>query len=215
MNPVQTHCFDERKDSHYNLHMPDILQNLPLTFIPLFVAIDPFGMLPIFTLLTGDMTVDEKKSVIQYSTLTALIVSIAFAFIGDWVFAILGITVNDFKIAGGLLLLVLAINELVGKRIEHKLPREIGIVPLGVPMLAGPAVLTVMIVLIDNHGVVPTVLSLILNLIIVFIVFRSEQGITRFIGKNGLIAISKIVMILLAAIAVMLIRVGIEPYLKG
>lgn len=195
--------------------MPDILKDLPLTFIPLFVAIDPFGMLPIFTSLTKEMTAKEKRSVIQYSTLTALIVSIVFAFIGDWVFAILGITVDDFKIAGGLLLLVLAIIELTGSRADHKMPYDIGVVPLGVPMIAGPAVLTVMIVLIDNHGVVPTVISLILNLIIVFIVFRAEQGITRFIGKNGLIAISKIVMILLAAIAVMLIRVGIEPYLRG
>lgn len=194
--------------------MPDILKDLPLTFIPLFVAIDPFGMLPIFTSLTKDMNLDEKKSVIKYSTLTALIISIAFAFIGDWVFAILGITVDDFKIAGGLLLLVLAIIELAGRSEDHKMPYDIGVVPLGVPMLAGPAVLTIIIVLIDNYGVVPTVISLILNLITVFVVFRAEQGITRLIGKNGLIAISKIVMILLAAIAVMLIRTGIEPYLN-
>lgn len=194
--------------------MQDILKDLPLTFIPLFVALDPFGMLPIFTSMTEKMTAEEKRSVIQYSTLTALIISIAFAFIGNGIFAILGITVEDFKIAGGLLLLVLAINELVGSRVGHKFPHDVGIVPLGVPMLAGPAVLTVMIALIDNYGVVPTVISLILNLIIVYIVFRTEEGITRFIGKSGLIAISKIVMILLAAIAVMMIRVGIEPYLN-
>jgi multiple antibiotic resistance protein len=194
--------------------MPDLLRDLPLTFIPLFVAIDPFGMLPIFSSLTKEMTVGEKKTVIRSSTLTALIISIAFAFIGDGVFAILGITVEDFKIAGGLLLLVLAIIELAGRSADHKMPYDIGIVPLGVPMLAGPAVLTFMIVLIDNYGVVPTVISLVLNLVIVFIVFRAEQGITRFIGKNGLVAISKVVMILLAAIAVMLIRVGIEPYLN-
>ena len=194
--------------------MPDALRDLPLTFIPLFVAIDPFGMLPIFTSLTKEMTIDEKKSVIQYSTLTALIISIAFAFIGDWVFAILGITVDDFKIAGGLLLLVLAIIELVGRSVDHKMPHDVGIVPLGVPMLVGPAVLTVMIVLIDNYGIASTVISLVLNLIIVFVVFRAEQGITRFIGKNGLIAISKVVMILLAAIAIMMIRVGLEPYVR-
>jgi len=194
--------------------MPDFLRDLPLTFIPLFVAIDPFGMLPIFSSLTKEMTIDEKKSVIQYSTFTALIISVVFAFIGDGVFAILGITVEDFKIAGGLLLLVLAIIELVGRSVDHKMPHDVGIVPLGVPMLVGPAVLTVMIVLIDNYGIASTVISLVLNLIIVFVVFRAEQGITRFIGKNGLIAISKVVMILLAAIAIMMIRVGLEPYVR-
>ena len=194
--------------------MLETLKDIPLTFIPLFVALDPFGMLPIFTALTQDMSVNEKKDVIKYSTLTALVVSIAFAFIGEAVFKILGITVDDFKIAGGLLLLVLAIMELVGRGAEHKKPRDVGIVPLGVPMLVGPAVLTITLVLIDNYGVSPTIISLILNLIILFAVFTSEQKITRLIGKNGLIAISKIVALLLAAIAVMLIRIGIESYMK-
>jgi multiple antibiotic resistance protein len=111
-------------------------------------------------------------------------------------------------------LLVLAIIELVGRSEERKKMHDVGIVPLGVPMLIGPAVLTITIVLIDNYGVVPTVISLVLNLVIVFAVFNAEQGITKLIGRNGLIAISKIVMLLLAAIAVMMIRIGIESYLK-
>jgi multiple antibiotic resistance protein len=192
----------------------EILKDLPLTFIPLFVAMDPFGMLPIFTSLTKDMTANEKKSVARFSTITALVVSVAFAFIGEAIFKVLVITVDDFKIAGGLLLLVLAIIELVGRNKEYKKTHDVGIVPLGVPMLIGPAVLTIIIVLIDNYGVAPTVISLVLNLIIVFTVFNAEQGITKLIGRNGLIAISKIVMLLLAAIAVMMIRIGIESYLN-
>jgi multiple antibiotic resistance protein len=193
--------------------MSEILKDLPLTFIPLFVAMDPFGMLPIFTSLTKEMTPAEKKDVIRYSTATALVVSIAFAFIGEWVFKILGITVDDFKIAGGLLLLVIAIIELTGRGQELKKPHDVGVVPLGVPMLVGPAVLTIMIVLIDNYGIAPTVISLILNLIIVFTVFTAEKGITKIIGKNGLIAVSKVIALLLAAIAVMMIRLGIESYI--
>ena len=195
--------------------MHEILKDLPMTFIPLFVAMDPFGMLPIFTSLTSDMEVSEKKAVIKFSTLTALMISIAFAFIGDAVFRILGITVNDFKIAGGLLLLVFAITELTGRGEGLRKTHEVGIVPLGVPMLVGPAVLTIIIVLIDNYGIMSTIISLVLNLIIVFIVFTAEQAITRVIGRNGLIVISKIVMLLLAAIAVMMIRVGIESYVNS
>lgn len=194
--------------------MLEIIQALPLTFIPLFVAMDPFGMLPIFTSLTNTMSAKEKKNVIKLSTLTALAISVAFAFIGDIVFKILGITVNDFKIAGGLILLVFAITELTGRGEGLRKTHEVGIVPLGVPMLVGPAVLTIIIVLIDNYGVLPTVISLILNLTIVFAVFSAEQRITKIIGKNGLIVISKIVMLLLAAIAIMMIRIGIESYIN-
>lgn len=194
--------------------MPEILKDLPMTFIPLFVAMDPFGMLPVFTSLTSEMDSTEKRNVIRYSTLTALVISIAFAFIGDAIFGILGITVDDFKIAGGLLLLILAILELVGRGEEYKRPRDIGIVPLGIPLLVGPAVLTLMIILIDNYGIVPTIISLVINLAIVFIVFTAEDAITRIIGRNGLMAISKIVYLLLAAIAVMMIRVGILAYVR-
>ena len=192
--------------------MTEILQNLPLTFIPIFVAMDPFGQLPIFTSLTRDMSAKEKNAVVRFSTLTALIVSIAFVFIGQGIFRVLGITVADFKIAGGILLLCIAIMELLGRGQRQREPQEVGIVPLGVPMLVGPAVLTIVIVLIDNYGIVGTILSLVLNLTIVFVVFSAEHKITKVIGKNGLIAISKVIMLLLAAIAVMMIRLGLESY---
>jgi multiple antibiotic resistance protein len=167
-----------------------------------------------FASLTAGMSVKEKNDVIRFSTLTALVVSIAFAFIGEGVLKVLGITVDDFKIAGGILLLVIAIMELLGRGERQREPQDVGVVPLGVPMLVGPAVLTIVIVLIDNYGVAATVLSLVMNLTIVFVVFSSEQKITKVIGKNGLIVISKVVMLLLAAIAVMMIRLGIESYLN-
>jgi multiple antibiotic resistance protein len=195
--------------------MIEILKSLPLTFIPIFVAIDIFGILPIFTSLTVEMSVDEKRGVIRDSTITALIVSMIFVALGEGVFSILGITVDDFKIAGGLVLLVLAIIELIkpsGQRRNHEDP--IGVVPIGVPLIVGPAVLTTLIVLIDHYGVVPTVISLIFNLIIVWIVLNASKEITRFFGKNGILAISKVMALLLAAIAVMMIRLGIEGLIK-
>jgi len=195
--------------------MIEKISDIPLTFIPIFVAIDPFGILPIFTAITKDMTQQEKRAVIRYSILTSGGVGIVFALIGEKIFRILGITVDDFKIAGGIMLLVLAIIELVGRRDEHRHPHDVGVVPLGVPLIVGPAVLTTLIILIDHYGLMPTVLSLLLNLVIVFIMFSAEGFITRLIGKNGLLAISKIVALLLAAIAIMMIRLGIESYLGG
>ena len=194
--------------------MPEILKDLPLTFIPLFVAMDPFGILPIFMSITVEMADDEKVKVIRYSTISALVICLGFIGVGEAVFKILGITVDDFKIAGGLLLLVIAIIELVGQKEYYKKGHDAGIVPIGVPLLVGPAVLTTLIVLVDHYGITPTLISLVLNLIIVYVVFSGARTIINLIGKNGVIAISKIVALLLAAIAVMMIRIGIEAYLR-
>ncbi len=195
--------------------MLEILKLLPITFIPLFVAMDIFAVLPIFTSITSDMTDGEKKTVIRQSTITALVVSLAFVAVGEAVFRILGITVDDFKIAGGLVLLVLAIIELRGQSGERRKPHDtVGVVPIGVPLIVGPAVLTTLIVLIDHYGIIPTVISLVLNLLVVWGALLSAQGITRLIGKNGIVAISKVMALLLAAIAVMMIRIGLENLIK-
>lgn len=191
--------------------MLDTLKLLPITFIPLFVAIDIFGVLPIFTSLTIGVSDSEKRAVIRQSTITALIVSIVFVAVGKGVFRILGITVDDFKIAGGLVLLVLAIIELIIPAGEWKKPHDaLGVVPIGVPLIVGPAVLTTLLVLIDQYGAAPTVISLVLNLVIVWAVLTVANEITRFFGKNGIVAISKVMALLLAAIAVMMIRIGLK-----
>lgn len=195
--------------------MWEIIKVLPNTFIPLFVAIDVTAVLPIFLSLTHAMTDSERRSITRQSTLTALAISLAFVVIGEAVFSILGITVNDFKIAGGLILLVLAILELMKDTEEGKRPTgTIGVVPIGVPLIVGPAVLTTLIVLINHYGIVPTTLSLILNLIIVWFALANAQKIIKIFGKNGIAALSKIMALLLAAIAVMMIRLGVEGILK-
>jgi multiple antibiotic resistance protein len=195
--------------------MWEFIKVLPNTFIPLFVAIDVTATLPIFLSLTHAMTDSEKRSVTRQSTFTALAVSLVFVVVGEAVFSILGITVNDFKIAGGLILLVLAILELMKDTEEGKRPTgTIGVVPIGVPLIVGPAVLTTLIVLINHYGIVPTTISLILNFIIVWFALTNAQKIIEIFGKNGIAALSKIMALLLAAIAVMMIRLGVEGILK-
>ncbi|UCF86927.1 MAG: MarC family protein [Nitrospiraceae bacterium] len=195
--------------------MFDSLKNLPNTFIPLFVAIDVTALLPIFMGLTGNMEEDEKRTVIRQSIITALVVSLAFVAVGEGVFRIIGITVDDFKIAGGLILLVLAILELMRERVDVRISEStVGVVPIGVPLIAGPAAITTLIVLIDHYGIVPTVISLILNLFIVWFAFSRAQKIVGLFGRKGIDAISKVIALLLAAIAVMMIRIGIENIVK-
>ncbi len=194
--------------------MLEALKNLPMTFIPIFVAMDVFAVLPIFISVTSETAEDQKKIIVKHSIITALAVSLAFVAVGEVVFTILGITVDDFKIAGGLLLLVIAVLDLLRYGDRRKIEDTIGVVPIGVPLIVGPAVLTTLIVLIDHYGVIPTIISLIVNLIIVWASFVKAEVIIRLIGRNGIIALSKVMAILLASIAVMMIRLGITNLIK-
>lgn len=199
----------------YNPVMENFLRNLPSTFIPLFVAIDIFAVLPIFISLTDEMNARHKKSVIRQSIVTALVVGVVFMAIGEAVFRILGITKDDFKVAGGLILLVFAALDITRhNRVRLKAVETTGVVPIGVPLIVGPAVLTTTLVLVDHYGVLPTVTSLVLNLLLVWISFESAPRIVKSLGKNGVLALSKVMALLLASIAVMMIRLGIEGILK-
>ncbi len=195
--------------------MPEILRSLPMTFIPIFVAIDIFIVLPVFISITGNFSESRKRAVTRQSIVTAMAVSLAFIALGEAIFTVLKITADDFKIAGGIILLVLSIIELIGRGKEQRKPHEaVGVVPIGVPLIVGPAVLTTLLVLIDHYGIMPTVISLVLNMLIVWAALSEAERITRMIGRNGIIAISKVMAVFLASIAVMMIRIGVENIVR-
>jgi multiple antibiotic resistance protein len=195
--------------------MEDILKILLSTFIPLFVAMNAFMLLPIFISMTKDMTKPKRQKIIRDSILTAMIVSLSFTALGEGIFKILGITADDFKIAGGLLLIVLAILDLTQRGEERMKPDvRMGVVPIGVPLIVGPAVLTNILLLVDHYGVIPTVIALMLNLFIVWISLINAERIIRVVGKGGIVGISKVMALLLASIAVMMIRLGVENIIK-
>ena len=194
----------------------DILTPFLLSLIPIFVAVDPLGMLPIYIALTEGLAVEERKKVIWQSILTAFLITIGFIFLGTAVFAALGILVEDFLIAGGILLLIIAVID-IARAGEKRLPPSptIGVVPLGTPLIAGPAVLTTSLVLVGSYGYVPVILSLIVNLILAWIAFTMSDRIIKLIGINGSRAVAKIASLLLAAIAVKLIRSGVTQLVQG
>jgi len=196
--------------------MEDILRVLPNTFIPLFVAIDVFMLIPIFISMTKDMAKQKRQAVVRDSVITAIVVSIIFLALGEAIFRILGITGHDFKIAGGLVLLVFAVLDLLQRGEERRKPiMKMGVVPIGVPLIAGPAVLTTILVLVDHYGIIPTLIALMLNLFIVWISLVNADRIIRTIGRGGVTGLSKVMALLLASIAIMMIRLGIEGILKG
>ena len=183
--------------------------NFLLAFIPLFIAIDVVGILPIFMSLVDGIEKPQKTKIINQSVITALSVSIGFLALGKFVFSVLGIEIYDFKMAGGLLLLVFAINDLLfSEKGKRTITPTMGVVPLGIPLVVGPAVLTSIIVTVDTYGYIPTVTSLVVNLIIVWVVFLKSNFIYRLMGDGGSKAFAKVASLLLAAIAVMMVRRG-------
>jgi multiple antibiotic resistance protein len=182
-------------------------------FIPLFVAFDTLGILPIFVSLTSEMEQPDRRKVVRQSTLTAFLVSIGFLVAGKWVFALLGISVSDFKIAGGILLFIFAIVELIFPERTRTLPKEtMGVVPIGIPLIVGPAVLTLLLMIVSTYGYLSTLLCLVLNLLIVYFVFSQSQWVMRLMKEGGTKGVAKVSSLLLAAFAMMMIRMGIREW---
>lgn len=179
------------------------------TFIPIFVAIDIFALIPIFLSMTEGLSEKKVRSIERESVLTAFVVGMVFIALGKGIFSILGITPDDFKVAGGLILLILAILDIIGYTKQRSQRGTTGVVPLGVPLIVGPAVLTTILVLVEHYGIIPTFISFITNLLIVWFSLRISMGIMKIFGRGGIAAISKIMALLLASIAVMMIRIGL------
>ena len=190
-----------------------MIQKFLLAFIPIFVAIDPIGLVAIFMGLGTTASGEQRKHQALLGILTGLLVAGGFIFLGKIIFSALGITVADFQVAGGLILLILAVRELVGFGPHDRGGgEEFGVVPLGMPLIAGPALLTSLLILIDSVGVVYTVLSLLVNLLIVAIALCNADRFARLMGKQGLRGVSKLIALLLAAIAISLIRRGWQTH---
>jgi len=189
--------------------MRHLAEKFFVAFIPVFVAIDPIGLIALFMGLGPSASPQQRKHQAFLGIVTGLCVAIGFIFLGKIIFSALGITVADFQIAGGLILLILATRELVtfGPP-DRGGADEFGIVPLGMPLIAGPALLTALLILIDTVGIVFTLISLLLNLALVAVALCNADRFSRWMGKQGLRGVSKIIALLLAAIAVSLIRRG-------
>ena len=189
--------------------------NLLMAFIPVFVAIDVFGAIPLFISLTHGMGAKEKKRLVVEATLTAGAVALVFLISGKLIFSFLGITENDFRIGGGIVLLVLSVYELLfAKETKHDPEIRVGVVPIGIPIIMGPAALTSIIIVVDNYGYWMSMVSLFVNLLIVWVIFRQSEFVMKIMGVAGSQAFAKVASLFMAAIAVMMIRVGIQNILR-
>ena len=186
------------------------MENFLKAFIPLFVAIDPIGLAAVFLAMGAGVPVERRKKIATQATWTGGLVALLFLFLGQTIFVALGITAGDFQIAGGLILFILAARDLIQSVAENpvKLAEDFGVVPLGMPLIAGPATIATLLVLVRTTGIWTTLIALGCNLVLVRLAFAYSDAVERLIGSTGLRAISKIVSLLLAAIAIAMIRQG-------
>jgi len=189
-----------------------MIKSVLLSFIPIFVAIDPIGIIPMYLSLTRGLEIEQRKKVVRDSMLTTCIIGVIFVFAGKLIFEILGITFSDFAIAGGLLLFSFSLLDLFrgeDNEIKSNVGTSLGVFPMGTPLIAGPALLTTLIILVDTQGFISTLIGFGLNLIILGIALLKADIILSILGESGARAFAKVMSILLAAIGIMLVRRGI------
>lgn len=195
-----------------------MIKSVLLSFIPIFVAIDPIGIIPMYLSLTRGLEIEQRKKVVRDSMLTTCIIGVIFVFAGKLIFEILGITFSDFAIAGGLLLFSFSLLDLFrgeDNEIKNNVGTSLGVFPMGTPLIAGPALLTTLIILVDTQGFISTLIGFGLNLIILGIALLKADIILSILRDSGARAFAKVMSILLAAIGIMLVRRGIMELISG
>ena len=190
------------------------------SFVLYFVVIDPFGTTPIFMSVTQHQNSKEKmKSAIE-GVLTATIILIFFSIVGNFLLTYLSISLGAFKIAGGIILFIIALEMLFDKRQERKeknienIGENVAIFPLAIPLLSGPAAITSVIVIVSEFGdnfiyQLIGVSSLLSVMVITLILFTIVSQSQQFINKKVINVFSRVISIILAGLSIQYIIDGI------
>jgi len=205
----------------------DLLSFTAAVFTALFAIVNPLGAIPLLVTLTDGYDRKEKARVITRAVLTGFTVLIVFALFGNYIFAFFGITISAFRIAGGMLLTTVGFSMMRGQpprtkstpeeREEAADREDIGIVPLGIPMLAGPGSITTVMIFVSKSEGIPQVgavlFSILATMLIAYFLFIYGDRIFGKIGRVGSRAFSRIMGLIITAIAVEFIIEGIHEVL--
>jgi len=188
--------------------------DLAKAVITLFIIVDPLGNIPIFISLTKGMTIEHRQKAFRTAIFTGFILLISFALVGQQIFMLFGISLYSFMIAGGILLLIISIRILVRGEWEEESnpPESIGVVPIGFPLLVGPGAITTTILNLQASGVIVTVIAVLIVFAVAQIILRLIDPIYRFLGNSGSLVISRLMALLIAAIAIQYILDGFLWY---
>lgn len=206
--------------------MPDFVAALVAAFLPLFVAINIPGILPLYIGMTETFTADDRRQLLIRALLAALVLAVLMLFAGQVIFDTLGITLNDLRVGGGIILLVIAVTDLAfgdtkdrrggkkkdrAKLAEHEEgePVDLPVVPLGIPLIIGPGAITTILITDGAYGWGVTLASIVLNMALVFVAFTFGPSLLRLFGPGTSKAVAKVASLFLAAISVAMIRAGV------
>ncbi len=195
--------------------MDEFIIGLVRAVIALFIVVDPFGNIPIFMSLTEKLPGKQERKVYNTATFVAFILLLIFAFTGQEIFMLFGISLSSFEIAGGILLLIISIRILITGSMHENVesPESIGAVPIAMPLLVGPGAITTTILNLQTFGTIVTVLSVTAVLAVTWVILRFIDRLYGFLGKTGATIIARVMALLIAAIAVQYIVNGITAIL--
>ena len=196
------------------------------SFILFFITIDTIGNLPFFLSLTEDAKFKKRTQIAIKSTIIAFFILIAFAYIGRYLLEALGVTLDSLKIAGGIILMFIAIDILFEKRkirrekkveqaLDEKNYDEIVVFPIAIPFIAGPSTLASIILLIGNYAnspefQIPVILALVAALIVSLILMIGGSYIVKYLPKQFLHITARVMAFILAALATQFVIDGIK-----
>lgn len=187
----------------------DLAELLKATLM-LFVVLDPISAVPFYVTIASRTPPEGRSRLLRLIVLSVFSLLILFAVIGDYLFMLLGVTINDFRIAAGLILLVYAIASLFEIQIgEPKSSEDSVLVPLATPLLAGPGSVSVVIYLKYAYGPVTALLSTIICVLTIYPILKTGDHIIRLLGKHGILLLDKFMSLVIAGFAVSLIRTGL------
>ncbi len=193
----------------------DFISELGKAAIALFIIVDPFGNIPIFMGLTENVPESKRKKVYNTAVIVGTILLLGFAFTGTEILNIFGLSIYSFEVAGGILLLIIAIRILIMGRMHENIesPESLGAVPIAIPLLVGPGAITTTIFSIQLYETaVPAILAVIIVMAITWVILRYIDKIYKLLGKTGSVIIARVMALLIAAIAVQYILTGITHF---
>lgn len=208
--------------------MSSLIQFALVTFTSILFIVDPIAVVPTYLVITRRETPEQRAMTARRACIAAALILIAFAIGGSYIFQLFGITLEAFRIAGGLILWVVAMDMLHGERrtqesrpeiVEGQQKEDVAVTPLAMPMLAGPGAISTIIVLEGQAKTMPQKIvvhaSIVLTLLISWIVLRVGEGVIRRMGQTGVRVMTRIMGLLLAAIAVQFVITGARDAIKG
>lgn len=181
------------------------------SILALLIVLDPFGLLPLVIGMTRQMDDKHRRRMLDRAVLVGFALMLVFTIGGSTVLKLFGVTADDLRIGGGILLLIIALSVVLSGHmsVNQEMDSGFGIVPIASPLLVGPGSITAAVILVGSEGIFISVLAVIISFFLTWLVLRSTPLIYRVIGKHGSDAVARIMGIFLAAIAVVYIKNGI------